>query len=74
MEAEKTKFKIAAQNRLVEEREAHTEREKAKIEAEKVAAVDLINMERRVAEKLGKKDLAKVILPPNPSQPSLSPI
>jgi regulator of protease activity HflC (stomatin/prohibitin superfamily) len=60
MEAEKTKFKVAAQNQKVVEREAQTEREKAKIEAEKVAAVNVINMERVIAEKVARKELEQI--------------
>lgn len=60
MEAEKTKFKVFLQNQKVVEREAQTEREKAKIAAEKVAAVNVIDMERLVAEKVNRKELEAI--------------
>jgi len=51
MEAEKTKLLIATQTQRVVEKEAQTERKRAVIEAQKVAAVSKINMEKNVAEK-----------------------
>jgi regulator of protease activity HflC (stomatin/prohibitin superfamily) len=51
MEAEKTKLMIATQAQKVVEKEAETDRKKAKIEAEKVAEVSKIRMEQQIAEK-----------------------
>lgn len=60
VEAEKTRFKVAAQNQRVVERVAQTEREQAKIAAEKVAAVNVIDTERKIAEKMGRKQLEEI--------------
>lgn len=60
MEAEKTKFKVAVQHQAVVERESQTERQRAKIEAEKVAAVDIINMEQQISEKQGEEEVEKI--------------
>lgn len=60
MEAEKTKLLIAVQAQKVAEKEAQTERKRAVIEAEKVAAVSKINMEKSVAEKESRKNMSAV--------------
>merc|ERR1712216_143598 len=57
IEGERTKLRIATQAQKVVARQAETEREKAKIEAEKAAAVAAIENDRQVAEKLGKKEV-----------------
>jgi len=57
MEQERTKLKIAVEDQKVVERQAQTDRQKAKIEAEKVAAVAVISMQQQVAEKEGRRDI-----------------
>ena len=51
MEAEKTKLLIANEIQRVVEKEAETEKIRATIEAEKIAEVSKISMEKEIAEK-----------------------
>merc|ERR1711939_1095942 len=51
VEAEATKVKVAAQTQLLVEKEAETERKRAISEAEKHAAVNEIELSKRLAEK-----------------------
>jgi regulator of protease activity HflC (stomatin/prohibitin superfamily) len=60
MEAEKTKLMIATQAQKVVEKEAETDRKKAKIEAEKVAEVSKIRMEQQIAEKEAQRKMAQI--------------
>jgi len=60
MEAEKTKLMIAMQAMKVAEKEAETEKRKAIIEAQKLAEVNRINMERKVLEKDSMKKMSSI--------------
>jgi len=60
MEAQKAQYKIAMQHQKVVEREAQTDRERAKIEAQQVAAVEIISVERQIAEKQGQQEVEKI--------------
>lgn len=60
MEAEKTKLLIATQAQKVIEKEAETDRKKAKIEAEKVAEVSKIRMDQQINEKEAMKKMAEI--------------
>jgi len=60
IESEKTKFLVAIEAQKVAEKEAETEMKKAKIEAEKVAAVSKIKMEQQVMEKESQKQMKKL--------------
>jgi hypothetical protein len=59
MEGEKTKLLIATQVQKVVEKEAETESRRAAIEANKIAAVSEINMQKEIAE---KESLQKISL------------
>lgn len=60
MEAEKTKLLIVTETQKVVEKEAETERKKATIQAEKVADVSRINMQRQIEEKEAQKKVAQI--------------
>lgn len=60
MEAEKTKLLIAMQKQKVVEKEAETERKKALIEAEKVAAVAKIQYQQMLKEKETHKRISEI--------------
>ena len=59
MEAEKTKLLIAHEIQNVVQKEAETEKIRATIEAEMIAAVSKINMEKEIAEKQKREDEKK---------------
>ena len=52
MEAEKTKLLIVNEIQRVVQKEAETEKIRATIEADMIAAVSKINMEKEIAEKV----------------------
>lgn len=60
MEGEKTKLLIAEQRQKVVEKDAETERKKALIEAEKVAAVAKIQYEQKIMEKESLKRISEI--------------
>ena len=60
MEAQKTQLLISTERQKVVEREAETERKKARIEAEKNAEVSRINMEKEIQEKESKRKIAEI--------------
>lgn len=60
MEAEKTKLLIATQAQHVTEKYAETEKKKAVIQAEKEAAVSLINLNQKIHEKLAHATIAQI--------------
>uniref|UniRef100_A0A8C2TMZ3 Erlin-1 n=1 Tax=Coturnix japonica TaxID=93934 RepID=A0A8C2TMZ3_COTJA len=60
MEAEKTKFLIAAQKQKVVEKEAETDRKKALIEAEKAAQVARIHYQQKIMEKETEKRISEI--------------
>lgn len=60
MEGEKTKLLIAEQRQKVVEKDAETERKKALIEAEKVAAVAKIQYEQKIMEKESLRRISEI--------------
>lgn len=60
MEAEKTKLLIAVQKQKVVEKEAETERKRAIIEAEKKAAVAIIEYEQKIKQKESMKTMSSI--------------
>jgi regulator of protease activity HflC (stomatin/prohibitin superfamily) len=60
MEAEKTKLMISIQRQKVVEKEAETERNKALIEAQKIADIATIQNEQRIQEKLAQKRMQEI--------------
>jgi len=60
MEGEKTKLMISVERQKVVEKEAETERKRAIIEAEKVAAVSKIQWQQRITEKESQKQIAEI--------------
>jgi len=60
MEGEKTKLLVSIEAQKLAEKEAETEKKKATIEAEKVAAVSKIKMEQQVMEKESQKQMKKL--------------
>lgn len=60
MEAEKTKLLIVTQTQNVIKKEAETERLRATIEAEKVAAISQIKMEQQILEQRGLQTMKRI--------------
>jgi len=60
MENEKTKFMVTVEAQRVAEKEAETDKKRATIEAEKVAAVSKINMEQQIMEKESQKEMKRL--------------
>lgn len=60
MESQKTKLLIAAEAAKVAAQEAETDKMRATVEAEKVAAVSKIRVEMQIREKEGSKQLADI--------------
>jgi len=60
IEAERTQLQIAEQNQKLVEKQAETERKRAVIEAEKLAAVEHIQLERLLAEAHNKQAIELV--------------
>jgi len=60
MEAEKTKLLIATEAQLVAEKEAETDRKRATIEAQKMADVAKIQMEKELMEQQTKQKIAGI--------------
>lgn len=60
IESEKTRLKVAEQTQRLVEQEAETERKRAIIEAEKVAMVAAIELNRTLAQKLNEQRIAAV--------------
>ncbi len=60
MESQKTKLLIAAEAAKVAAQEAETDKMRATVEAEKIAAVSKIRVEMRIKEKEGSKQLADI--------------
>jgi hypothetical protein len=60
MESQKTKLLIAAEAAKVAAQEAETDKMRATVEAEKIAAVSKIRVEMQIREKEGSKQLADI--------------
>jgi len=60
IESEKTRLKVAEQTQRLVEKEAETERKRAVIEAEKVAMVAAIELNRTLAQKMNEQRIADV--------------
>jgi regulator of protease activity HflC (stomatin/prohibitin superfamily) len=60
MEGERTKLLIAVEHQKLIEKESETERKKAIIEAEKVAAVAKIQWDQKIMEKESEKTMAEI--------------
>lgn len=60
IESEKTRLQVAEQTQRLVEKEAETERKRAVIEAEKVAMVAAIELNRTLAQKLNEQRIATV--------------
>mmetsp|Transcript_49872 Transcript_49872/g.131234 ORF Transcript_49872/g.131234 Transcript_49872/m.131234 type:complete len:134 (-) Transcript_49872:27-428(-) len=60
MEAQKTQLMIATERQRVVEKEAETERRRAKIEAEKVAEVAAIRKQQEIMEQEAMRDMSLI--------------
>lgn len=60
IESEKTRLKVAEQTQKLVEKEAETERKRAVIEAEKVAMVGAIELNRTLAQKMNELRISEV--------------
>ena len=61
IEAKKTEYLIAVERQRVVEKEAETERRRAKIEAEKVAEVAFIRKEQEIREQEGSRNVSSIM-------------
>ena len=60
IEGERTKLMVAKETRRVVEEQALTEKQKAIIEAEKIAAVDAVQCERRLRQQENERNIEKI--------------
>jgi regulator of protease activity HflC (stomatin/prohibitin superfamily) len=60
IESERTKLKVAEQTQRLIEKEAETERKRALIEAEKLAAVETVKLERELKMKQNEQRMAEI--------------
>lgn len=60
IESERTKLKVAEQTQRLVEKEAETERKRALIEAEKIAAVEAVQLERELKVKQNDQKMAEI--------------
>jgi regulator of protease activity HflC (stomatin/prohibitin superfamily) len=61
IEAKKTEYLIAVERQRVVEKEAETERRRAKIEAEKIAEVAFIRKEQEIREQEGSRNVSSIM-------------